>query len=94
MGGEQAGEFLPGDTFRLSLSSFEKFKNGGGGGGVNDAKNFDNTKCDLFNDERKSNESLTISPEVGIAQSFDGCALRSRKSVLIAAKVRAHENGD
>lgn len=35
-----------------------------------------------------------ISPEVGIAQSFDGCALRSRKSVPIAAKVRTHKNGD
>lgn len=39
-------------------------------------------------------ESLTVSPPVGIAQSFDGCALRSRKSVPIAAKVRAHKNGD
>jgi hypothetical protein len=61
---------------------------------VNDPKNLDNSKCDLFNAEHKSNESLTISPEVGIAQSFDGCSLRSRKSVRIAAKVRAQENGD
>lgn len=35
-----------------------------------------------------------VSPPVGIAQSFNGCALRSRKSVPIAAKVRAHKNGD
>lgn len=62
------------------------------GGRVNDPKNLNSSKCDFFNDEHKSNESLTISPEV--AQSFDGCALRSRKSVLKAAKVRAHENGD
>lgn len=48
----------------------------------------------FFNDEHKSNESLTTSPEVGIAQNFDGCALRSRKSVPKAAKVRAQENGD
>ena len=38
---------------------------------MNDPKNLDNSKCDLFNAEHKSNESLTISPEVGIAQSFD-----------------------
>lgn len=56
-GGEEEEEnSLPGDAFRLS--SFEKLKNGGRGGGVNDPKNLDNSKCDLSNDEHKSNECL------------------------------------
>lgn len=91
-GGRRAGRRIPEDAFLLS--SFENSRNGGDGSEMNDPKNLDNSKCDLFNDEHKSDEWLTISPGVGFAQSFDGCALWSRKGVLIAAKVRAQENGD
>lgn len=49
----------------------------------------DNQKSKYLIEKKIKSESLTISPEVGVTQSFDRCALRGGRSVPVAAKVCA-----
>lgn len=64
----------------------KKPKGRGGRGNHSD----DNQKSKYLIEKNKiKSESLTISPEVGVTQSFDRCALRGGRGVPVAAKVCA-----